>query len=885
MGTRRIAAFLAAVLFLFSFVSMASAAPEGVGRELFVAPSGDDSAAGTADAPLATLNGAKEYLKAHKDDYPDGATVVFREGVYAFSEEAAFTDADLPDVTYRACENEDVTFSAAVPLTGFAETQVNGVKAFMLSTGLHFHALYHPENEIRTPRWPETGNFTVKSVDHADDLFTRETTYWECSLGNTSFNADPAEVGLTFSQPEEVYCRITHAWLDEIARIRFYDETTGKVGLGRPATYEVKPGDVYWFENVFEALEDPGEWYLDEAAGTLYYIPFEGETAETLTLYAPVSPYLLTVDGCSGLTFENIRFTGSEWTLAVPPDDGGVRSQYDIDAYQASTESEAALNVQNADDITFRNCEFIDIGNTALKFIKNCHGCAVENCLFRRVGSTAIAIYGENADPDADNAAEAMSGFTVENNLVEAYGRNTYESTGVHLMYVKDSAVRHNEIHDGYYTGLSCGWIWGHEYQVTENIQITDNLIYDIGQGWLSDLGGMYLLGEQEGTVIARNVIYNVTRGKGVNDYGGNGLYTDAGSSYFTIEQNLIYDCACTGFNIGGFNKGHIVRNNVAAFCKLSAFDPGYGDGDPDDCTCDCCNNIFYADHAPVILDLSEKAAFAEHENLLWDAANGEKVFGSDGHSGNYEKKIKIGAAGARKNGFLLTDVIADPLFADPDNRDFSLLPDSPALTGEIHFELYDFTQSGVPAGETVGCGSPYALGSAFRVNDLSAYPDGCSESRMTYGTKTFLRNVSLIVPAVLLPAAALLNLLSARKNKALPLRKKLPLALCAPVMLALLQPLYQFFFVNWQPVPYGVCLGLFTVFAAITPWLALRRLPARLAVVVLTTAASFGITFLINNLLQIDVALALGAGETVTSAVVFACALLLYRKNKHHTN
>ena len=342
-------------------------------HDLFVSPRGDDAAAGTSDAPLKTVAAAREKLKKlKKEGGADGSVRVWlRGGRYALTEPLSFTAEDLPDVTFAACEGEEVVFTASVPLTGFAETEVNGVRAFTLQTDLRFHALYHPEREIATPRWPETGNFTVRRVDREDELFPGNQGWWEASNGCTAFAADPAEVGLTFSQPEEVYCRITHAWLDEIARIRFYDEATGKVGLGRPATYEVKPGDVYWFENVFEALDSPGEWYLDEAAGTLYYIPFEGETPESVTLYAPVSAYLLTVDGCSGLTFENIRFTGSEWTLATPPEDGGARYEYDIDAYQASTDCDGALEIRNADNIAFRNCEFIDIGNTALKFIKN----------------------------------------------------------------------------------------------------------------------------------------------------------------------------------------------------------------------------------------------------------------------------------------------------------------------------------------------------------------------------------------------------------------------------------------------------------------------------------------------------------------------------------
>ena len=848
--------------------------------ELFVSSAGSDAAEGTLEAPLATLEGAKAYLKTHKNDFPDGATVYLRAGTYYFDKECVFDGTDLGNVTYRAYENEEVVFSGAKALTGFTETTVNGVKAFSLQTDLRFNTLYHPAKEIDTPRWPETGNFTVKDVDHADDLFDEKTTYWEASRGNTSFNADPQQVGIAFSQPEAVYCRITHAWLDEIARIRFYDETTGKVGLGRPATYQISSGDVYWFENVKEALDSPGEWYLDEAASTLYYIPFAGEAADSLTLFAPATAFLMRIDGCSGLGFEGIRFAYTEWTLAVPPEDNEVRYKYNIDAYQASTESEAAINILNADRISFTNCEFIDIGNTAVKYVKNAHDCAVSRCIFRRIGSTAIAVYGENVAPDAENAAEAMGGFTIENNLVEAYGRNTYESTGVHLMYVCDSVVTHNEIHDGYYTGLSCGWIWGHEYQVTKNVRITNNLIYDIGQGWLSDLGGMYLLGEQKGTVISGNVIYNVTRGLGANDYGGNGIYTDAGSSYFTIEQNLIYDCAANGLNLGGYNRQHTVKNNIVAFCKLACFDPGWGDGEPDDCTCTATGNIFYADNAPVILDLTKKATYKESGNLLWDKTNGEAVFGSTGYSGNYEKKSKVSVFFAKRNGYLKDDVIADPLFADPENRDFTLREGSPALDGKIGFVPFDPSQAGIEKDVTPGCGSPYTPGTHMRVSDLSAYPNACSDEAVPYALVALGEPAMLALTLACLAAAAVLNLLTFRRKR-FPAAKNVPLAVCAPVMAALVYPMYLVFCVKWTAPLYGVCLALFMVAAAVTPWLAFKKLPVKLILILAATAASFGATFALNNLLHLGEALALFAGTALPSLLTLASATILYKTLK----
>ncbi|MCR5690071.1 MAG: right-handed parallel beta-helix repeat-containing protein [Clostridiales bacterium] len=842
------------------------------GEALYVAPDGDDGAAGTVSDPLATPAEALERLK--RSEAADGGEVILRGGTYTLAEPLILDGAVPGGVTFKAYGDETPVFTASVPVTGFTETEVGGVRAFSVHTDLRFNALYHPERTIRTPRYPQTGSFTVKSVSREDERFPGNKGWWDASNGCVAFYADTGEVGAVFSRPDEVYCRITHAWLDEIARIGGYDAATGRVALGRTATYEVKPGDVYWFENVFEALDEPGEWYLDGVDGTLYYVPFDGETAADLTLYAPVSQYLMKIDGCSGVTFSGIRFTGSEWTLASPPEDSGTRYEYDIDAYQASTDCDAAIEIQNADSVSFLGCEFTDIGNTAVKFIKNCHGCRVENCLMRRIGSSALAIYGENVEPDAENAQEAMSGFTVKNNLIEAYGRNTYESTGVHLMYVKDSEVSHNEIHDGYYTGLSCGWIWGHEYQVTENVRITDNLIYDIGQGWLSDLGGMYLLGEQKGTVIARNVIYSVTRGHGVNDYGGNGIYTDAGSSYFTIEQNLIYDCAATGINVGGYNKDHIIRGNTVAFCKLSAFDPGRGDGLETDHTCDCYGNIFCSDNAPVLLDVSEKATYTEAGNLLWDTANGADVFGSDGYSGNYEKKTKYSFKDANRSGYMTLDLIGDPVFADPDGRDFTLLPGSPALSGSIAFEPCDFTSAGVADGESVGCGSEWEHGPVFRKSDLSAYPEACSQARFSYGALRAVRLISLWLPAALLIAAALLNAVAARRKRGVhPAKRILPVA--APlIMAALLWPLYRVFCAEWRMYAYAACLAVFMISAGAAIWLTVCRVPSRVLLIAVAVGVSFGATYLINNVLNIDVGLALGVGETVTAAVVFLCAV-----------
>ena len=62
------------------------------------------------------------------------------------------------------------------------------------------------------------------------------------------------------------------------------------------------------------------------------------------------------------------------------------------------------------------------------------------------------------------------------------------------------------------------------------------NHLYNIGQGVLSDMGAIYTLGVQAGTVIRNNLIHDVNS----FTYGGWGIYPDEGSSDMVIENNIV---------------------------------------------------------------------------------------------------------------------------------------------------------------------------------------------------------------------------------------------------------------------------------------------------------------------------------------------------------
>lgn len=72
-------------------------------------------------------------------------------------------------------------------------------------------------------------------------------------------------------------------------------------------------GASYYVENVFEALTEPGQWYLDRPTGRLYYLPRPGEGMADTEVIAPVLDRLVIATGnpekqapVRGLHFEGL---------------------------------------------------------------------------------------------------------------------------------------------------------------------------------------------------------------------------------------------------------------------------------------------------------------------------------------------------------------------------------------------------------------------------------------------------------------------------------------------------------------------------------------------------------------------------------------------------
>ncbi|MBQ2848355.1 MAG: right-handed parallel beta-helix repeat-containing protein [Clostridia bacterium] len=645
--------------------------------DIVVAPDGNDADDGTLENPLKTPAAAKERIKTVDTDKT--VTVWFREGTYFIENSLDFTAEDKSNVVYRSYPDEKVVFSGAKEISGnWQKKTVNGVVAFVTDMPIesdtdYFRSLFKDGKRLSRSNYPKEGVFKIAAEpkpneavegSHAPDFFTHALAFYV----NTNEIFD-------FENPGDVDVRIMHFWRDDLLPIHSVNKETGRIETTKPSAMRIRTEDSFVYENVKEALSLPGEWYLDRNEGKLYYIPESGDTVENTVLYAGMNEQLITVKGAGNISFRGIDFENTDWDHVDGTHTGKAfdpshpmygNIKYGADHPQAAFEVPAAIYISESHGINFTDCRFENISYTAVKFDKASQNCNITSCMFNEIGANAVFIHGDFVVP------ATTCNINVKDCHISRYGRIFNNAIGILLTHAKDCDLTNNEIHDGWYTGVSVGWNWGYSDNSTNNINISNNVIYDIGNGWLSDMGAIYTLGIQPDTVIRGNIIYNVGCDEGRYGYGGWGIYLDEGSSGMLVENNLVYDCSSETFH-QHYGKDNVVRNNIFAFGGEGAL---LVTKKEDHNSLTLTNNILVVDNALIYPFTPETNQFVDNNNLFWDYTKGGNVY--SGNSLGFFEKMSLVIMTVL--GYYNNAVFADPLFKDAQNRDFTLADNSPAL-------------------------------------------------------------------------------------------------------------------------------------------------------------------------------------------------------------
>ena len=673
--------------------------------DIFVSLDGNDSWSGKlaaadkkkTDGPFRTIGRAKAAVNLlKKTGSLDGEiTVWLREGTYFIDKPLLFEAKDSAPVTYASYPGEKAVINGGREIKGWEIVELNGMKIWktvipeVKEGKWYFRQLFIDGVRRVRARLPkvsyENRNFLmVKSVPGEGEA--------QKKIGVNEFYCNEGDIK-NWKNLTDVEVVVLHYWIEDRLPIKSFDAAAGLVTTSRKSRMALNEGysdkwSKYFVENVFEALTEPGEWYLDRKTGELFYVPMKGEKPENARTCAPVLEQLLKISGnpekneyvefirFENLTFENTegrQLKGRAWCM--PEDD----MEYGSDSQSAAT-LPGAMDLSGARCCSISNCEIRNIGWYGINIGSGCTGISVVGNTITDLGAGGIKINGA----DANGLKELKTGNNrITDNHIYSGGHLFPSAVGIISMHSFGNNISHNHIHHFYYTGISCGWIWGYADSVSKDNKIEFNHIHDIGFEWLSDMGGIYTLGVQPGTVIRGNLIHNVDS----YSYGGWGVYLDEGSSHIIVENNICYDLKSEPFHTH-YGRENTIRNNIFALGRGGAQITLSRGEDHSSFTFE--RNIVLTKDKPIFMNGYgadfKKDIIKSDTNLFWSTATGRKIamsvkWGEPKETLSFDEWHKLGRD--------LHSIFEDPGFRNAAKFDFRLKKDSPALkTGFVPFDL-----------------------------------------------------------------------------------------------------------------------------------------------------------------------------------------------------
>ncbi len=387
--------------------------------------------------------------------------------------------------------------------------------------------------------------------------------------------------------------------------------------------------------NVPSAFDKAGEFYYDRSNSKIYYHPRAGEDIASSVIEFPFvqMPFQIvgkiaednSVEFVKNIKINSVKFRGGSIGYEEKSLKNGTL--FFMNDGQSAANSLSCVIVSFARNISFRNCEFSQTDAYGLWLADGVKNSRVSGCVIKDVGLGCAKIgvpmlAHKRAQWLGISLGNALtSGIRFTNNLVYNYGRFSKSGAGILAFDVAKCRIEHNEIFDGFYTGISYGWQWGAGKTNTIDTSISFNKIHDLSFGQTNDIGGIYTLGTSPNSKIEGNVISNIE----CLDYGAWGIYNDEGSSGWSVFKNYVRNSSKGGYFMH-YGSDVKVFNNIIRDCK--DYQTGLGRKNPDSFTFER-NIIEFSSPATVLRgnQIIPYSAGKFDKNIYFDK-NGNPSFG-----------------------------------------------------------------------------------------------------------------------------------------------------------------------------------------------------------------------------------------------------------------
>ena len=566
-----------------------------VAGNVFVAPTGDDANPGTQAAPVRSVQRAQQLVRGLNQNMTADVTVVLEDGFYRLASPLSLSSADSGtgghNVVWTADTGARPVLAGSIQLTGWTRMSASSpIFVAQAPASLRTRQLYVNGTRVDRAHGALPASLTGQnSTGYSGGATTMAG--WRNPSGAKPQLEFVYRGGLgAWTEPRCPVSSISSAgavtmaqpcWENSTNRACCFADGRAYNLVGRKGITE-QPTQV---ENAFQFLSasTPGQWFLDQGDGKVYYVPRSGENMATADVEAPALEQLVTGTGVSHLVFNGIQFSYATW-LGSNSGDGfaEIQANYQVTGsdgaasqglchvppptytlgkcpFGAWTQIPGNVSFTNDTFIQFTNDAFVHLGAAGLALGNGSQHDLVKGDIFTDISGNGIQI-GNVDMPTATGAAQTTSN-TIADNHVFNLPAEYHGGIGIDSGYTASDSISHNQIDHTAYTAISQGWggwpdkeMEAPQPNFTHDNAIANDLIFD-HMSLLNDGGGIYTQGIT-GTSLANG---EKVTGNLIHDQTGKGhvIYTDNGCTFESILGNGVY-------STGAANAWGSVHHNFA---------------------------------------------------------------------------------------------------------------------------------------------------------------------------------------------------------------------------------------------------------------------------------------------------------------------------------
>jgi hypothetical protein len=702
--------------------------------DFYVAENGQDDWSGRlaapnearTDGPFATIGRARDAVRGlKKTATKKDLAVLIRGGIHRLTETLVFSLEDSAPqggtITYVAYPNEQPILSSGVTIRNWWRPRDEPQNLHPAARGKVWIADLPPqiercftlyEGEKRLPRARGEGFAPAEPVDKtaASDKLTFPP-------GALHKWPDLTEGELLVIPTADYEMSILPlASVDEQTHI-----ATTSAAASRPIGKVKFVPISAWVENVLEVLDQPGEWAVNAKERKIYLWPRGAEPGENIV--APKLTELVRVEGAideaglsdrpaTGLILRGLTFVHAErypWH-----GDTGWGLQHHWEMFDRPT---AAVRFRGAEECVVQSCRFAATSGAGLRLDLCCRKNRILNNEIGHTGGVGVLLAGYGPGVKDVNRQNEVS-----NNWIHHTGEIHWATPAIMVWQSGENRIANNLIHNVPYSAITvstrAGWNrakpeadrttrWSEipeqelgDWQVREpylharrNI-VERNDIHHVME-MMGDGDGVYISGTGRENVIRHNLIHD-------NDSDGmaDGIRCDDDQNETIIEGNVIYRTRCIGQGICSKGVNHIVNNIIADLLpsrrpiRPERVVRGYIGLEVNPVTGSRIErNIVVARNNACSLMIQDRRYGQGGEPLLRECKADYNLYYCFADAQWGRKHLQT----EQSFGVETHSLSTDPLFANFEQGDLRLKPESPAL--KLGFEPVEFSKIGLKPG------------------------------------------------------------------------------------------------------------------------------------------------------------------------------------------